>query len=486
MLFDPCAGDGAAVAALAEEWSPPNPAGRFRVVACEMEATRAAALQERLPHPHDTTFHGDAFSLDKRSPEGYGASVLYLNPPYDTDEEYGRLEQRFLERFTPWIAPGDGWLFFVIPLAALAASIRYLATHFTRLGLYRFPDGDFERFGQVVIVANRRDEPRSTPDPVLLGYLERGIKNPLDLPIVRTGDPNPQEAAFSWSSGYGLSCELLPFDPVATLEKARPFAECGFADTDTATLFEPTYTTAAPPRAAHIAMALSAGIFNGQRLAADEPERFPPLLVKGVFEREWLRVKERRDEDGEFQSAVEIERPKLRLTVLRLDTYTYQTLGAGTVPSGSEDLSEWNAADLLLRYGEGLSQELYRRFDTLHDPGRTDQQIVLPDLPRKPYRIQNHAIQTALKLLAQRKNPFFVAEVGDRQDHDGPFDRGVSFTGPLRDHGRRACAGDGETARSLAGPADLGGLPAASTRYVGGRGRRRAARSAGRGGRFRR
>lgn len=66
------------------------------------EATRAEALSRRLPQGGARS--GDALTFGiAASP---GASVLFLNPPYDTDREHRRLEQRFLARFTDALAPG--------------------------------------------------------------------------------------------------------------------------------------------------------------------------------------------------------------------------------------------------------------------------------------------------------------------------------------------------------------------------------------------
>ncbi|MBZ0111387.1 MAG: DUF6094 domain-containing protein, partial [Thermoanaerobaculia bacterium] len=84
----------------------------------------------------------------------------FLNPPYDTDREHRRLEQRFLARFTDALAPG-GALVFVVPHAALAASAELLASRYARIGVWRFPDPDFAAFKQVVVVAEWRREPRA-------------------------------------------------------------------------------------------------------------------------------------------------------------------------------------------------------------------------------------------------------------------------------------------------------------------------------------
>ena len=167
-----------------------------------------------------------------------------------------------------------------------------------------------------------------------------------------------------------------------------------------------------PPKPAHIALALSSGVFNGHRLEPNDPRRHPPLLAKGSFERELVEVSQQVDSHGAVTGAIEIERPRLRLTILRLDDYSFHTLGAGTVPTGDEDPARWNAADLIASYDRSLAGLLARQFPALHDPQRPSDRIALPRLARKPFRAQGEAIQASLKLLARGTNPFLVAEVG--------------------------------------------------------------------------
>jgi hypothetical protein len=62
--------------------------------ACELGAERALALRNRLAVGVDSAYHGDAFLLCSRIPQDSGATVLYLNPPYDHDPEHGRLAAR--------------------------------------------------------------------------------------------------------------------------------------------------------------------------------------------------------------------------------------------------------------------------------------------------------------------------------------------------------------------------------------------------------
>src|SRR3990172_8327459 len=83
-------------------------------------------------------------------------SCLWLNPPYDHDDEAKRLEHAFLTTMSRALCPG-GLLVLIVPQRRLAVSARYLAGHYTRLACYRFPDAEYASFSQVVLLAVKRD-----------------------------------------------------------------------------------------------------------------------------------------------------------------------------------------------------------------------------------------------------------------------------------------------------------------------------------------
>ena len=417
LLLDPCAGDGAAITTLRDLWRQQIAstfqkrvvAGReLSVVACEMERHRADALRRRLTHFVDKGFHGDAFHLEFTLRDNHGVSVLYLNPPYDTDREYGRLEQRFLNRFAPTLYPGAGILFLLVPFRSLAASAIYLAEHFMELQAWRLPEPEFDAFGQVLVVARRSR--CALKNDFLVARLRGWAKDPTSLPVLPERCESPIEVH---SEQFGISVQLGSFDSELIANALRPRLPSKKGESwQCRDLLGATFSPAVPPKPAHIALALSAGLFNGRRLEPDDPARHPPLLAKGSFERAYETISEKTNSRGEVTSSVEIEKPKLRLTVLNLDDYTFHTLVAGTVPSGSDAIEKWNAADLIAYYRHALADMLTRQFPALHDPRDAHQQIDLPQLARTPYHCQAQAIQAALKLLAEGKTPFFVAEVG--------------------------------------------------------------------------
>ena len=93
--LDPCAGTGAALAAITEN----SGSRRYGI---ELDSHRALEARTTL----DEVIQGNAF--DAKAPvESF--SLLYLNPPYDFEVGEGknqRMEKLFLEEFFRWLKPG--------------------------------------------------------------------------------------------------------------------------------------------------------------------------------------------------------------------------------------------------------------------------------------------------------------------------------------------------------------------------------------------
>lgn len=142
--LDPCCGEGGALEALCAD-------KKVQTFGIELDAARAKEARKRLKHVVHASFdHVDI------SPEGFG--LLFLNPPYD-DEEGERKELIFL-RGTMDALVSSGMLVYVIPEKRLTRPIaELLASNFTEIAVYRFPDGEFERFGQIVVLGRKNPWP---------------------------------------------------------------------------------------------------------------------------------------------------------------------------------------------------------------------------------------------------------------------------------------------------------------------------------------
>ncbi|HEX4959752.1 MAG TPA: DUF6094 domain-containing protein [Thermoanaerobaculia bacterium] len=420
VLVDPCAGDGEAVTVLRDLWfGPARTSRRFGVLdahvfAVELEKDRYHIARKRLAswdhargHKWDTVLDSDAFHVDIQPHDG--ASLLFLNPPYDTDPVHGRLEHRFLQRWTQCLMPGEGVLIFLVPYYALAASASFLACQFSHHRAWRFPDEDFASYKQCVLLARRRAS--ALPDnDVDRARILKWADSPGSLPVLKTLASPVLTVA---GEHPGLELERLALDVEGLVQGLRPWDNSPPFGTHRSVheLIGARYEVAMPPRPAHIALALAAGMLNGKRLVPNRPG-LPPLLVKGSLRRDFVVVEEKFNKEGELTGSLQVQRPKLTLNVLRLDTLQFHELRPGSLPSGATDLAHFNSADLVAAYGDCLGRLMRDQFPAIHDPGNPSCDLELPALGRRPFTVQRHLIAAGLKLIARGENPIVAAEVG--------------------------------------------------------------------------
>jgi hypothetical protein len=159
-ILDPCAGEGQALVTLAE-------ALNLTPYGVELHEERAqtarAAIDQFLGTPDQTHLLHDSY-LNLVTPHN-SFNLLFLNSPYDHDDEDSRLEYQWLTRSRPWLQPG-GLLIWVVPqhLLKLRKAARYLASWYEQLTVYRFPDlpqpdgrgSLYEQFHQIVLFGQRR------------------------------------------------------------------------------------------------------------------------------------------------------------------------------------------------------------------------------------------------------------------------------------------------------------------------------------------
>ena len=86
-------------------------------------------------------------------------NINFLNPPYDYDPQYKRLEQRFLVQTTRLMAIG-GILIYLVPRYVLGTSAEYLSQNYKDFRIWQEADNpDAEKFNQVVLMAKRDINP---------------------------------------------------------------------------------------------------------------------------------------------------------------------------------------------------------------------------------------------------------------------------------------------------------------------------------------
>lgn len=438
-IVDPCAGEGAAVRGLIEALFDPKPENyephaNVRAYLCELEETRFREIEHMcasLPYNCVTVTHGDAFQMlwDLKSRYGEehgGATLLYLNPPYDLDPVHGRLEEKFLSRFTDALAD-DGYLVFIVPFYALKASAFTIARCYDDVSCFRFPQEDFEAFKQVVLIARKRT--LLEPDPNVVAKVRAWAADADAIPEM----PHAPIATLTpTNSGFG-EWRTTPLDVMGLRKKQKPWHSSDRGGTLTpitgilpegsmADLLVRTYPVAMPPRPAHIAAGIAAGVFNGAMIKPDSDlSPLPPILVKGAFDREFVTVDEKRNKDGEKTGEVQVQQPKLVVTVLDLAARRYHTVRSSAELTNAKQIEDMTTADLLQSYGKGLMKVMLDHCPVMHDPSRPEHQIPLPALSRSLYQAQAQAAMGAVKLLgglsakpSERKGraAFILGEIG--------------------------------------------------------------------------
>lgn len=423
-VMDPCAGEGEALAGIARGLFSPTllRSGTVHLYAAEMERSRAKSLAARVatlvPSKAAHVLHADALRVLIDPEHSHrdnlldgGIQLLFLNPPYDTDRACGRTEERFLAAFVPALAT-EGALLFVVPFYALAASARTLSVHFSRLWCFRFPESDFDAFKQVVLVGQRHAPvPRN---PVLEAQVKAWATDPSSMPVLDDAQ-GPVVQVQARHSPHRIAWKPRPVDVAEVLRLTSPWHEVpAVVPPPTGDLLARRFPVAMPPRAAHIAAGIAAGVFNGAQLAPDVPGALPRVLVKGTFEKEFVTSDERRNRDGEVVGLVQVERPNLQVTVLDLSTLRYHTLRPDAEPSAvpPTSLGEASTGDFLALYGRGLLGALRAHCPVLHDPADPAHALSLAPVARTLYPAQAHATEAAVKLLRRDRAALVLGEIG--------------------------------------------------------------------------
>jgi hypothetical protein len=293
-LLDPCCGKGEA-ARLADLVG-----GDCQTWGVELSPKRAEEAARVMDVVHNAGWR------QTRVDDG-SVSLLWLNPPYDhdLDGDDRRLEIEFLRTGVSTLVDG-GILVYVVPQHLLGyrdAALR-LAGHLDDLVVRRFPDGEYERFRQVVVLG--RKKPYRTPRAERveeIRALASGEIAPLGEPRGPwpvTIPPAPDGARFrrvhvsqreqiARAYAAGWPGELL--DGMRFREQA---------------VFQPAIT----PKKGHVAMLMASGLLGTMRLNKNGAD----LLVKGrVFKKKHTRVEE--DEQGE-QVTVHTYRPETTVGVV--------------------------------------------------------------------------------------------------------------------------------------------------------------------------
>lgn len=434
-IVDPCAGDGEAVVELAAAIERvPVRKSNANIFACEMEAGRAAALAKRLRRDRrpelGVAVHSDAFRIqwegDKHK-RPLRAGILYLNPPYDTDPVYGRLEERWLRHFVRILEESGGVLLFVIPITALAASADTIAKHFTGVTVLRFPDPYYEAFKQVVVIGKRRVETHR-PDPTVAGALRSYAADPDTIPLLPMGDTSPMFMVptatdhDAWAGNVQFARRPLDTDAVAKAirpwrhgEGATRLVPGVLPENGVAGYMSESFTVALPLRPGYVAPALAVGVFDGVRVSPDDKASgLPPVFAKATFLRDWADVAggERRNQDDEIVSKLQVQQPRLIMTALDLRRGKYTKIKSSLARQSSTDIESMTALDFIEAYNGGLLATLRTKCAPLYDPTDPNDKPPAWQIARPLWRAQSNVAIASLRCLEKHGASLIEGETG--------------------------------------------------------------------------
>ncbi|MAT45442.1 MAG: hypothetical protein CL609_24200 [Anaerolineaceae bacterium] len=378
-LFDPCAGEGKAVSILGK-------ALNCETWGVELSPDRAEKAQNVMDKVYQAPWQ--ACTLSDES-----VSWLYLNPPYEFDRFEGhptqssgtskRLEWGFLKTTTSKLMRG-GLLTYIVPqkILGVVEVARLLTGHYEAISVYRFPDGLYEKYKQVVVLGYKRKLYQPPTDKEVLSLqglatTELEAIRPANEPIYEL-QPAPTRAA----NGKAIVFKRTDWEPEEVVEAT---IEAGIHRTSEwldlihpkrglAQLSQPVM----PLKKGHIAMLMASGMMGTVRLTDEEGK---PMLIKGRV----IKVIEKTEQPDAKDSNTVVETYKDRFvtTVAVLKQDGIQVI------QDVKGLSEFMKA-----HGEKIATHVLETYKPLYNLDPSQKEIAILDklgTQRKPLPGQERA-----------------------------------------------------------------------------------------------
>jgi hypothetical protein len=194
-ILDPCAGEGTALTTLADKLGlepfgvelHEDRAKMARQAVGQLLAARAGETDGATRVLHDSY-------LSLVASRG-GYNLLYLNPPYDHDEEDGgdrggRLEYQWLVHTRAWLQPG-GLLVWVVPQRMLRfrKATRYILSWYDKAQVYRFPDDTYDQFKQIVLFGVHRPKALVPDSEMVERWAQLALDKAALAPLIAAPEP---------------------------------------------------------------------------------------------------------------------------------------------------------------------------------------------------------------------------------------------------------------------------------------------------------
>lgn len=370
-LFDPCAGEGKAASTLGQAFN-------CETWGVELSPDRAEKAQNVMDKVYQAPWQSCVLSDES-------VSWLYLNPPYEFDRFEGqkRLEWDFLKTTTSKLMRG-GLLTYIIPqkILGMIEVARLLAGHYEAITVYRFPDGLYEKFKQVVVLAYKRKLYQLPTEKEVLS-LQNLATEELE-PIETAVEPIYEllSAPSRGANGKPIVFKRTDWEPEEVVEATM---EAGVQKTsEWLDLIHPTrgLTQLAQPvmplKKGHIAMLMASGMMGTVQLTDEDGK---PMLIKGRV----IKVVEKTEQPDTKDADAVIETFKDRfvttVAVLRQD--------------GIQIIQDVKGlSDFMKAHGEKIAAHVLETYQPLYNLDPTAKEIAVLDAigtQRKPLPGQERA-----------------------------------------------------------------------------------------------
>ena len=294
--LDPCCGKGTALKDLISKIGT-NGKG----YGIEINSTRAKKSESVL----DKVLNVDVSDID--CPKG-AFSVMLLNPPYDYDDNGKRLEYTFLKATAKYLRT-SGLLIFIIPQNRISCCSEYLSSHYKDIKVFRFPEREYEAFGQVVIFGIKKDKISFDKETErMLNQFSWYNSNPPELDTQEKPlyiIPPTLLKDFNFCSLKIKLDNAMKEADTDGLWKSGAFLQDLYGYTDEEQLLRPLL----PLKKGHLTLLIASGMFNNQVLE----KKGKRVIVKG---RTYKVVDKNRNPDDD--SITETDRFITEISVLNL------------------------------------------------------------------------------------------------------------------------------------------------------------------------
>ncbi|MCI0713718.1 MAG: DUF6094 domain-containing protein [Chloroflexi bacterium] len=277
-ILDPCAGEGAALAYLAQAWG-------MTPYANELNQERYAQCRERFGALQ--AVQGDLRQL-RASRNAFG--VVYCNPPYSldatADKAHKRTEFQMLGLSWKWVQPGGIclWVVYDYHLSQNPHALDFLTYHAAQVDVYRLPGLHLKQYQQILVVARKRLAKLDPSADMREALAELTVKAENPRPITEVTKPlyelptPPDHSRFQFAPAT-----LTPDFALQAVEQAGVHLQNRFQKSIAPPPPETLERPITLPKAAQVLMLIVSGFTNGIVLELGDGRT---VMVRGTIQRQ--------------------------------------------------------------------------------------------------------------------------------------------------------------------------------------------------------